>query len=234
MSSFETFVQHKISDRMVYNMFIFGRKNFWRPIASSDLKFTSTKILRKWPYLFSLLLIFMRFFYNETVIHNWVFDVIFEVIIALADISSQDISSPDISSQPFGHMDIWSHGHLVTRTIGHKDIWSQNISSHGYSVTWTFRHRTYRHRTFRHTDIPSHGHFVTGHFVTGHFVTRTFRHRKFRHRTFRHRTFRHRTFRHRTYIVTGHISSQDISSHGHFVTGHIVIGYFVTQTFLFS
>ena len=37
----------------------------------------------------------------------------------LPDISSQDISSPDNSSQPLGHMDISSHGHLITRTIGH-------------------------------------------------------------------------------------------------------------------
>ena len=41
----------------------------------------------------------------------------------------------------FRHMDISSHGHLVTRTIGHKDIWSQNIWSHRHSVTRTFLHR---------------------------------------------------------------------------------------------
>ena len=45
-----------------------------------------------------------------------------------------DISSRDISSQPFGHMDISSLGHLVTRIFRHR----------------TFRHRTFRHRTFRH------------------------------------------------------------------------------------
>ena len=80
MGPFETFVQHKISFRLVYNMSIFGRKIFWRRITSSDHKFTSTKILRKWPYLFSNLLIFMRFFYNEAVIHKRIFDVIFEVL----------------------------------------------------------------------------------------------------------------------------------------------------------